>query len=142
MVGLNKVLLIGGLGRDPEARVSPNGTPMTCFSLGVERTWVAADGERHEVVDWFNVVTWRRLAEICAQHLSKGSRVYVEGRLETRSWEDPQGQRHYRTEVVASDMILLDHRSGGRAPEGTGELRSEGTSNGTGACAPVSDREA
>jgi len=86
---------------------------MTCFSLGVERTWVDADGERHEVIDWFNVVTWRRLAEICAQHLSKGSRVYVEGRLETRSWEDAQGQRHYRTEVVAGDMIILDHRSRG-----------------------------
>ena len=113
MVGLNKVLLIGTLGRDPETRCSPSGTPMTCFSLGVERTWVDADGERHEVIDWFNVVTWRRLAEICAQHLSKGSRVYVEGRLETRSWEDAQGQRHYRTEVVAGDMIILDHRSRG-----------------------------
>lgn len=112
MVGLNKVLLIGTLGRDPETRCSPNGTPMTCFSLGVERAWVDADGERHEVIDWFNVVTWRRLAEICAQHLSKGSRVYVEGRLETRSWEDAQGQRHYRTEVVAGDMIILDR--GGR----------------------------
>ncbi len=142
MVGLNKVMLIGGLGRDPESRVSANGTPMTCFSLGVERAWVGADGERREVVDWFNVVTWRRLAEICAQRLSKGSRVFVEGRLETRSWEDAQGQRHYRTEVVASDMILLDHRASRGPGEASAEQRSETTNNGAGAQAPVSDREA
>ena len=142
MVGLNKVMLIGGLGRDPESRVSANGTPMTCFSLGVERTWVGADGERREVVDWFSVVTWRRLAEICAQHLSKGSRVFVEGRLETRSWGDAQGQRHYRTEVVASDMILLDHRGSRGLGEESAQLRSETANNGAGAQAPASDREA
>jgi len=110
MVGLNKVMLIGSLGRDPEIRYLANGTAMACFSLGVERAWVSAEGERREVIDWFTVVAWRRLAEICAQYLSKGSRVYVEGRLETRAWDDPQGVRHYRTEVVASDMIMLDVR--------------------------------
>lgn len=108
MVGLNKVMLIGTVGHDPETRHSSGGIPVTSFSLGVERIWVNAEGERREAIDWFNVVTWRRLAEICGRHLSKGSRVYVEGRLETRSWEDAQGQRHYRTEVVASDMIMLD----------------------------------
>ncbi len=120
MVGLNKVILIGSLGRDPEVRYSANGTPMACFSLGVERTWVSGEnGERHEVIDWFNVVTWRRLAEICAQCLSKGSRVYVEGRLETRCWEDAQGQKRYRIEVVASDMIVLDGQGSRSTPEGS-----------------------
>lgn len=121
MVGLNKVMLIGTLGRDPEARSSSNGVPMTCFSLGVERTWVGADGERREAIDWFSVVTWRRLAEICAQYLGKGSRVYIEGRLETRSWEDAEGQKHYRTEVVAGDMIMLDSRGARGGPEGNTE---------------------
>ncbi len=121
MVGLNKVMLIGSLGRDPETRCLPNGTPMACFCLGVERAWVGADGERHEATDWFSIVAWRRLAEVCAQHLTKGARVYVEGRLETRSWEDPEGQRHYRTEVVATDMIMLDQRGGRGIPEGTAE---------------------
>ena len=121
MVGLNKVMLIGSLGRDPETRYLPNGTAMTCFCLGVERAWVGADGERREAIDWFSIVAWRRLAEVCAQHLTKGTRVYVEGRLETRSWEDPAGQRHYRTEVVATDMIMLDHRGGRGIPEGTTE---------------------
>ncbi len=121
MVGLNKVMLIGNLGRDPEIRYMPNGIAMTCFSLGVERTWVNTEGERREAIDWFNVVAWRRLAEICAQYLSKGSRVYVEGRLETRSWEDTQGARYYRTEVVASDMIVLDARGSHSAAEGTPE---------------------
>jgi len=121
MVGLNKVMLIGSLGRDPETRYLPNGIPMTCFSLGVERTWVNSDGERREIIDWFSIVTWRRLAEICGQILSKGSRVYVEGRLETRSWEDAQGQRHYRTEVVANDMIVLDGRGNRGVLEETAE---------------------
>jgi single-strand DNA-binding protein len=140
MLGLNKVMLIGSLGRDPEIRCCSGGTAMACFSLGVERAWVGADGERREAVDWFNVVTWRRLAEVCAQHLGKGSRVYVEGRLETRNWEDPQGQRHYRTEVVASDLIVLDGRGGRGAPEDAGEPAC--VDNGAGVSAPANDREA
>lgn len=142
MVGLNKVMLIGSLARDPETRSLPNGTAMTCFSLGVERTWVNPDGERREVIDWFNVVAWRRLAEVCAQHLVKGSRVYVEGRLETRCWEDAQGQRHYRTEVAASDMIMLDARNGRGPSEGPTEAMERNTENGLGAPAPANDREA
>jgi single-strand DNA-binding protein len=106
--GLNKVMLIGNLGRDPEMRYTPSGKPVTSFSVATTRTWVTADGERHEATEWFNVVAWRELAEICHQHLSKGCRVYVEGRLQTRSWETANGQRHYRTEVVADEMILLE----------------------------------
>ncbi|MBC7264688.1 MAG: single-stranded DNA-binding protein [Chloroflexi bacterium] len=110
MSGLNKVMLIGNLGKDPEMRYTPDGTPVTSFSLAVSRTWVNNDGERREATEWFNVVAWRRLAEICSQYLRKGERVYVEGRLQTRSWEDQDGQKHFRTEVVAQDMLLLSQR--------------------------------
>ncbi|MFQ5341672.1 MAG: single-stranded DNA-binding protein [Anaerolineae bacterium] len=110
--GLNKVMLIGRLGRDPEMRYTPTGKPVTSFSIATNRTWVTADGERREATEWFNVVAWRELAEICHQYLAKGSKVYVEGRLQTRSWESQDGQKHYRTEVVADEMIILDQRSG------------------------------
>ncbi len=113
--GLNKVMIIGNLGRDPELRYTPSGKPVTSFSVATSRTWVTTDGERREATEWFNVVAWRELAEICHQCLTKGSRVYIEGRLQTRSWETPDGQRHFRTEIVADEMILLDNR--GRQPE-------------------------
>jgi single-strand DNA-binding protein len=108
--GLNKIMLIGNLGRGPEIRYTANGTPVTTFSLATSRQWVGSDGERHEATEWFNVVTWQELAEICHQQLSKGSRVYVEGRLQTRAWDGPDKQRHFRTEVVADEMIILDGR--------------------------------
>jgi len=108
--GLNKVMLIGNLGRDPEMRYTPNGKPVTSFSLAASRNWVSADGERHDETEWFNVVAWGNLAEICNQHLSKGQKVYVEGRLQTRSWEDENGQKHFRTEVVANEMVILTGR--------------------------------
>jgi single-strand DNA-binding protein len=108
--GLNKVMLIGNLGRDPEMRYIPSGKPVTSFSLAANRNWVSADGERHNETEWFNVVAWGNLAEICNQHLSKGQKVYVEGRLQTRSWEDEMGQKHFRTEVVANEMIILTGR--------------------------------
>ncbi len=113
--GLNKVMIIGNLGRDPEMRYTPSGKPVTSFSVAVSRSWVKPEGERTETTDWFNIVAWGRLAEICSQYLTKGSMVYVEGRLETRSWEAENGQKHYRTEVVASDVNILDKR--GRSPE-------------------------
>ena len=108
--GLNKVMIIGYLGRDPEMRYTPSGKPVTSFSVAVSRSYVKPEGERTEVTDWFNVVAWGRLAEICSQYLTKGSMVYVEGRLETRSWEGDNGQKHYRTEVVANDVNILDRR--------------------------------
>jgi single-strand DNA-binding protein len=80
--------------------------------LASSRTWVSSDGERREETEWFNVVAWGNLAEICNQHLSRGQQVYIEGRLQTRSWEDENGQRHFRTEVVANEMIILGSRTG------------------------------
>lgn len=108
--GLNKVMIMGNLGRDPEMRYTPSGKPVTSFSVAVSRSYVKPEGERTEVTDWFNVVAWGRLAEICSQYLTKGSMVYVEGRLETRSWEGENGQKHYRTEVVANDVNILDRK--------------------------------
>ncbi|MEZ4767022.1 MAG: single-stranded DNA-binding protein [Caldilineales bacterium] len=109
--GLNKVLIIGSLGADPEMRFTPGGKPVTSYSVAVNRGWRTSEGERKEATEWFNVVAWGNLAEICNQYLHKGSQVYVEGRLQTRSWEDSSGTRHYRTELVANEMIILDGRS-------------------------------
>jgi single-strand DNA-binding protein len=108
--GLNKVMIIGNLGRDPEMRYTPNGRPVTSFSVATNRTWTSAQGERHEETEWFNVVAWGNLAEICNSHLSKGQQVYVEGRLQTRGWEDDDGKKHFRTELVANEMIVLGDR--------------------------------
>lgn len=108
--GLNKVIIIGVLGRDPEMRYTPSGRPVTSFSVATSRTWVSAEGERREETEWFNVVAWGNLAEICKAHLTKSQQVYVEGRLQTRGWEDDTGKKHFRTELVANEMILLGDR--------------------------------
>jgi single-strand DNA-binding protein len=108
--GLNKVMIIGYLGRDPELRYTPSGRPVASFSVATTRTWTSSEGERREETEWFNVVAWGNLAEICKTHLTKSQQVYVEGRLQTRGWEDENGTRHYRTELVASEMILLGDR--------------------------------
>ena len=114
---LNKVMVIGRLGKDPEMRYTAGGSPVTTFSVAAGRQWKDGGGEAREETEWFNVVTWNKLAEICNEHLRKGSRVYIEGRLQTRQWQDQEGQTRYRTEVIASDMIMLDSRG---AREGAG----------------------
>jgi single-strand DNA-binding protein len=108
--GLNKVLIIGKVGRDPEMRYTPSGRPVTTFSVGTGRTWTTADGERRTETEWFNVVAWSSLAEICKQYLTKDRLVYIEGRLQTRHWEDQEGNKHSATEIVASEMIVLEER--------------------------------
>ena len=107
---LNKVMIIGRLGKDPEMRYTPGGSPVTTFSVAAGRQWKDGNGDAREETEWFNVVTWNKLAEICNEHLRKASRVYIEGRLQTRQWQDQEGQTRYRTEVIASDMIMLDGR--------------------------------
>ena len=111
MRGLNRVQIIGNLGRDPEMRYTPNGKPVTSFTVAVTRSWIKPEGERAEKTEWFNIVAWDRLAEICSQQLTKGSLVYAEGRLETRSWETENAQKHFRTELVANEMIILERRT-------------------------------
>lgn len=110
---LNKVMLIGRLGADPELRYTPQGTAVAQMRLAVNRRPRRAEGdqrEQREETDWFTVVAWDRLANTCSQYLAKGSRIYIEGRLQTRSWDDQNGQKRYATEVVANDMIMLDSR--------------------------------
>ena len=108
--GLNKVMLIGRLGRDPEMRYTPSGRPVTTFSLATSRTWNTSEGERRTETEWFTIVAWGSLAEICKQYLVKGQQVYVEGRLQTRHWEDNDGNKHSATEIVANEMIMLGDR--------------------------------
>lgn len=108
--GLNKVMIIGKLGREPEMRYTPSGRPVTTFSVGANRSWNTAEGEKRTEIEWFNVVAWGNLAEICKQHLSKSRLVYVEGRLQTRYWEDTEGHKHSSVEIVANEMIMLDEK--------------------------------
>ncbi len=107
---LNKVQLTGRLGADPEMRFTPQGHAVTTFRVASNCSWRTAEGEAHEDTEWFRVVAWNKLAEICNQWLSKGSRVYVEGRMQTRQWQDQDGQSRSSSEVIASDMIILDTR--------------------------------
>jgi single-strand DNA-binding protein len=112
MAGLNKVMIIGNLGADPEMRYTADGTALTNFRVAASRTYSSPDGERKEETEWFSVVTWRKLAEQCSQFLQKGRKVYVEGRIQTRSWDTPEGERKYRTEVIADRVMFLDRAAG------------------------------
>ena len=110
---LNKVMLIGNLTRDPEMRYTPQGTAVCTFGVATNRSWTTDTGEKKEEADFHNIVSWNKLAEICAQLLKKGRKVYVEGRLSTRSWQGQDGIQKQRTEVVISDMVILDKKEGG-----------------------------
>ena len=108
--GLNKVMIIGHLGRDPEMRYTPSGRPVTTYSVATSRSWKTSDGEKRDETEWFNIVAWGNLAEICNQYLTKGQQVYIEGRLQTRRWEDDDGNRRTTVEIVANQMIMLGDR--------------------------------
>jgi single-strand DNA-binding protein len=128
---LNKVMLIGRLGTEPELRYTQQGVSITTFRMAISRQWRDSDGNQRDDTEWFTVVTWNRLAEICAEYLHKGARVYVEGRLQNRSWDDSQtGDKRYRTEIVANDMIMLDQRGGERHDQGY-DIGSERSSGGS-----------
>ncbi len=116
---LNKCMVIGHLGADPEMRYTANGSAVTSFRVASSRNFTDGSGERREETEWFRVVTWNRLAETCAQYLTKGRLVYVEGRLQTRQWDDQQGQRRYTTELIAETVRFLGGgRDGGGSSEG------------------------
>jgi single-strand DNA-binding protein len=117
MAGLNKVMIIGNVGTDPEMRYTANGRAVTSFRVAANRSFTTPEGERREETEWFGVVTWQKLAEQCSQYLQKGRRVYVEGRLRTRSWDTPDGQRRFRTEVIADRVLFLDRAPGAPLPE-------------------------
>src|SRR6266566_4206439 len=107
---LNKIMLIGNLGRDPELQVTSDGTPFTRFSLAVSRTYKTNSGEKKEETEWFNIVAWRQLAEICERYLHKGSKVYIEGRLTQRKYTDRDSVQRTSVEVIANDMKMLDRK--------------------------------
>jgi single-strand DNA-binding protein len=110
---LNKVMLIGNLGRDPEMRYTPSGRPVTTFTLATTRSWKSSEGEQHSETEWFSIVAWGNLAEICKQYLLKGQQIYIEGRLQTRRWDDNEGIKHVNVEIVANEMMMLGDRKEG-----------------------------
>ena len=123
MASVNKVILIGNLGADPELRYTPGGRAVANFRMATSRSWNTKDGEKKEETEWHRIVAWDKLAEILGEYLKKGSPVYVEGRLQTRSWEDQSGVKRYSTEIVALEMKMLGQR------QGTGSETRETTSN-------------
>lgn len=110
MAGVNKVILIGNLGSDPEIRTMPSGHMVANFSIATSERWTSKDGNKEERTEWHRIVAFRRLAEICNEYLFKGKQVYIEGRLQTRKWEDREGITRYTTEVVAGQMVMLGNR--------------------------------
>ncbi len=111
---INKVILIGNLGSDPEVRYTQSGAPVASFRIATTERWKGQDGQMQEQTEWHSIVAWNRLAEICGEYLQKGTRVYIEGKLQTRSWEDTSGVKKYTTEIVAREMKII---SGGRGRE-------------------------
>jgi single-strand DNA-binding protein len=114
MGSVNKVILIGNLGKDPELRTTPQGTSLARFSIATTTVWKDSSGAKKEKTEWHDVVAWERLAQICGEYLHKGKQVYVEGSLQTRSWEDQNGQKRYKTEVKANNVVMLGSREAGR----------------------------
>ena len=122
MASLNRVMIIGNLGSEPEMRFTPNGNPVTSFRVATNRVYTTPDGERRQETEWFTVVAWNKLAEQCNQFLTKGRLVYAEGRLHTRTWEGQDGQRHSRSEIIANRVLFLDRQAVAPLPEeGAGE---------------------
>ena len=120
MASLNKVMLIGNVGTDPEMRFTPNGSSVTSFRIATNRVFTTSDGERKQETEWFTVVAWRKLAENCNQFLTKGQRVYVEGSLRTRTWEGQDGQKRSRVEVIANRVLFLDKQAVAHLPNEDG----------------------
>ena len=116
---VNKVILVGNLGRDPEARYTQSGTPVTTLNLATTRKWKGRDGQLQEETEWHRIVAWQKLAELCAQYLHKGSKIYVEGRLQTRKYQAQDGSDRYTTEIVAETVKFLDPKGGAQAQGST-----------------------
>jgi single-strand DNA-binding protein len=118
MASLNKATLIGNLGKDPEVRAIPSGAKVANFSIATTESYTDKNGQKVDKTEWHNIVMWRGLAEVAEKYLRKGSQVYIEGRLQTRSWDDQNGQKRYTTEIVADNMIMLGRPGGGGQRDG------------------------
>ena len=125
MASLNKIMVIGNLGTDPEMRFTPSGKQVTSFRIAATQNYTTSEGERKQETEWFTVTTWDKLAENCNQFLAKGRRAYVEGRLRTRSWEGQDGQKRFTTEISANRVIFLDRPGAAPLPEETEEVGAE-----------------
>jgi single-strand DNA-binding protein len=123
--GLNKAMIIGNLGGDPEMRYTPSGKPLTKFQLASNRNWTSAEGEKKTETEWFTVVAWGKLAEICNQYLTKGQQVYIEGRIHTRKWKDEGGNSHSSVEITAKEMVMLGGKNHDSEPEDTSDIDPE-----------------
>ena len=128
MSGVNKVIIIGRLGADPDSKVIPSGSTVTRLSIATSESWTDKQGQKQERTEWHRVVVWNRLAEICAKYLAKGRQVYVEGQLRTQSWEDQQGQKRYTTEVVGSNVQFLSSNQD-ISPQGSRHTETHTTSS-------------
>jgi len=139
MASVNKVILVGNLGRDPETRYTTSGDAVTNIRLATTDTWKDKNGEKQERTEWHNVVFYGRQAEIAGEYLKKGRQIYVEGRIQTRKWQDKEGQDRYTTEVVADRMQMLGSREGGGAPSGADEspTRERASAGAKGAATPA-----
>ena len=118
--GLNKAILIGNLGRDPEVRYTPSGMAIANFSIATSENWTSKEGQKETRTEWHRIVAFGRLGEICGEYLSKGRQIYIEGRIQTRDWEDKEGVKRYTTEIVANQMIMLGGRDAGDGPRPQG----------------------
>ena len=129
MAGINKVILVGHLGKDPEVRqIAPNQT-VCQFRIATSESWVDKAGQKQERTEWHSIVVWGKIAEICGKYLAKGRQVYVEGRLQTRSWEDQQGQKRYTTEVIANTVQFLGGLSGDKFKRGMNKVHESRKNN-------------
>jgi single-strand DNA-binding protein len=130
MKSVNKVILLGNVGKDPEVKFTPNGTAVAKFSLATNTKYKDQGGEWQDRTEWHNIVAWQRLAEIVGEYVKKGSKIYIEGRIQTSSWDDKQsGEKKYRTEVIANDLVLLSGRGEGESSEGRSRSASAGAAS-------------
>ena len=123
---VNKAILIGRLGKDPEVRYTPDGTMVTTFRLATDEQWKDKNGEKVQKTEWHQIVTYRKLAEICGNYLVKGKLVYIEGRIQTRTWEDKDGVKRFTTEIIAGDMKMLDSKGQAKADNSSPDTVSSG----------------
>lgn len=114
---INKAILVGRLGKDPEIRYTPDGAMVTSFSVATDEVWKDKSGEKVQKTEWHRIVTFSKLAEICGKYLAKGKLVFIEGRIQTRSWDDKEGKKHYTTEIIANNMKMLDPKGAGKGDE-------------------------
>ena len=137
MASVNKMIIIGNLGSEPEMRFTPNGNPVTSFRVATNRKYTTGQGERREETEWFTVIAWNRLAEQCNQFLSKGRLIYVEGRLRTHTWDGQDGEKRFRNEVIADHVTFLPNTVGGSgSPTEGGERDAEADNSENGDLSP------